>query len=344
MQIKSRFITGLYLLALLGIGLSCGQKEEASNFFLKGNVQLGYKNYESAIHYYNEAIEKNPDLSDAYLNKGIALLRLGLADEAYKTLTEAINIDNGFPELYLTRAEAALRSGKTETAENDLNYIAKDYQDSARYHMVMGNLMSTRNNAAQALASFDRAVALNPSHVEALVNRGALYYQQKEYEQAEKDFTKAVSLNPKQPEALNNMGLLASRRQNWEQALSYFDRSLQINPVDPYALNNKGYALLQTNQLKDAQALIERSLQSLPENGYALRNLGLYYQKTGNLPKATEQFEAALDLAQPVDNLYGFAGKAYFDQGQKEKACGLWRRGTLLKDSLAVEYHEKYCL
>jgi len=325
--------------------LSCsGQdKKDAADFFLKANVALKQNNYSEAIRLYDEAISKNPEFPDAYLNKGIALMKTGRINDAREVLTEAIRLDPTLIQANLVRAESSLSLGEFASAEEDLKKISKQYADSSKYYLAHGNLMDATSRTSEALADFDKAISLDLKNVEARVNRGAVYYKLHTYPLARVDFEAAIKLNPTQPEALNNLGLIATRNKAWNEALFFFDRILNSNPGDPLALNNKGYVLIQTNALQEAKKLIERALDAQPENGYALRNLGLYYQKNNEPEKALIEMNKAIALAEPVDLLYGFAGRIYFSQKNKTKACEIWKKGVILKDSIAITELAKNC-
>ncbi|WAC14246.1 tetratricopeptide repeat protein [Dyadobacter pollutisoli] len=330
-------------LVLIIVGCSGQDKKDSADFFLKGNQALSQKNYAEALRLYDEAIAKNADFSDAYLNKGITLLKLNRTQEAYEVLTEAITIDPSLVQANLVRSEAGLDLGRLREAKQDLQLIEKEYKDSTRFYLIKGNIMEAEGNASLAIQEYDHSLQLSPKNVEALVNRGAVYYRLGSYPAAKADFQAAVTLRPDQPQALNNLGLIASREKKWGEALSYFDLVLNSNPADPYVLNNKGYVLLQTGEGSKAKELIERSLEKLPANGYALRNLGIYYQQNGQLDKALTEYLKAIDIAEPVEWLYGLAGRAYFSQNNKAEACKIWKQGVMLKDSISIAELAKNC-
>lgn len=343
MQLTINKLHKLIILVLILSGCSGQDKKDAADFFLKGNQSLRQKNYAEAIRLYDEAIAKNADFSDAYLNKGITLLKLGQPADAYEILTEAIRIDPTLVQANLVRAEAGLDLGRLREAGEDLAQIEKEYQDSTRFHLIKGNLLDAQGNAAQAIPEYDRALQLSRTNVEAYVNRGAVYYRLGAYGSAKEDFETAIALDPLQPQALNNLGLIALKSRQWQQAISFFDQVLDRNPAEPLSLNNKGFVLLQTGEPEEARKLIERSLESLPDNGYALRNLGMYYDQKGLPAQALQQYLKAIAIAEPVDMLYGLTGRAYFKQKNRPEACKVWRQGVMLKDSISITEAAKNC-
>ncbi|TDE17750.1 tetratricopeptide repeat protein [Dyadobacter psychrotolerans] len=340
---SSHFSIILTIIVLIIVACSGQKKEDASNFFLKANIAFAQKNYTEALRLYDEAISKNSEFPDALLNKSICLIKLNRAEEAYEILTESIRMDPTLVQANLVRSEAGLLLGRFNEAEADLKQIEMQYKDSSRFYLLHGNLMEARSQTALAAADFDRAIALDKSNVEALVNRGAVYYKSGNIDLAKNDFTAALKIRPSQLEALNNLGLIAIKQNNLPEAILYFDKILNFNPADALALNNKGYALLKSGETGEAGKLIDRSLDIQPKNGYALRNMGIYYQSSGNLPKAIDEFNKAIDLAEPVEDLYGLTGIAYQKANDKESACRVWKQGIVLKDSIAIGEFSKNC-
>ena len=301
------------------------------------------KNYTEALRLYDEAISKNPEFSDAYLNKGLSLMKLNRPADAYEVLTEAISIDPTLVQANLVRAETALLLGKLIDADNDLKLIEKEYRDSSRFFLVRGNLLDAKGQPSQSIEDYDKAIQLDKANVEALVNRGAMYYKQADLVSAQKDFKAALAIRPSQIEALNNLGLIAIHDNQLDDAVTMFDRILNLNPANALALNNKGYAYLRLGKLDEAAKLIDRSLDIEPRNGYALRNMGIYYQKSGQPDKALAEFNKAIDIAEPVDELYGLTGKVYYEKNDKVAACKIWKQGIILKDPVSIAEFEKNC-
>ncbi|WP_345026463.1 tetratricopeptide repeat protein [Ravibacter arvi] len=333
------------LSSLLCLMMACTSqdKSEAGVFFLKGNIQFKDKRFAEAIRFYDEAIKKYPKLTDAYLNKGLALSQLGKSEEAYAALSRALELEDGFHEARMARAEAALVLGRTAQAEDDLSLLTNVYKDSTRFYLVRGNLMVDKNQKGAAYADFDKAILLDPENVEALVNRGAMFFEDGKTKEAGDDFARALALNPAQKEALNNRGLVLLKEGNPGEALGYFEKVLIRTPDDGYALNNKGEALLLLGKRDEALKALSRSLEFKPDNAYALKNMGLYYFSGKDYENAARFLDKAVSLEQNVPGLYGLAGKCHFLLNNSARACQLWALGKVLNDSLAISESVRNC-
>ncbi len=316
--------------------------DEAAQFFLRGNGQLQKREYREAIRYYTEALEKKPDFADAYNNRGLAKFRNDDRAGALADYTRALETDADFGAAYLNRAEVRLETGDPGGSLVDLQRIEKQYRDSTGYQTRLGDTYTRLNNPALGQAAYDRALQLQPANVEALTNRGALYYSQKAYEQAGQDIGEALRLNPKQDVALNNQSLLLARAGRYTDALTFVERALAVQPAQPYYLNNKAYLLLMLNRPADALPLVMESLRLDDKNAWAHRTLGLYY-----LPKkpatALAAFREAEQLDASVDELYYYIGTAEAAMGNKAGACQAWQRGSTAGDARAKQAYRNQC-
>ena len=52
------------------------------------------------------------------------------------------------------------------------------------------------------------ALQLNPSYVDARLNRGIIYYNSNRFQEAEQDYNQAIQLDPTNSKAYNNRGRL----------------------------------------------------------------------------------------------------------------------------------------
>jgi tetratricopeptide (TPR) repeat protein len=86
-----------------------------------------------------------------------------------------------------------LETGDAAGSLADLQHIENEYRDSTGYQTRLGDTYVRLADPGRAQAAYDLALQLNPNNVEALTNRGALYYSQKAYGPAEADIRKALA-------------------------------------------------------------------------------------------------------------------------------------------------------
>ena len=75
----------------------------------------------AALEDYNQAIEANPQNSDAYSNRGNAYFLLKQPEEAMKNYNQAIKLDPELSRPYYNRGFLYQREGKPELAVKDYN-------------------------------------------------------------------------------------------------------------------------------------------------------------------------------------------------------------------------------
>ena len=99
----------------------------------------------------------------------------------------------------------------------------------------------------KAVADYDKAIALNPSHFKAYYNRGVAFARMGQLDKAVADYDKAIALNPSDPEVYNNRGAAFARMGQLGKAVADFDKAIALNPSFSGAYYNLGKAYLMTN-------------------------------------------------------------------------------------------------
>ncbi|RYF69393.1 MAG: tetratricopeptide repeat protein, partial [Cytophagaceae bacterium] len=257
--------------------------------------------------------------------------------------SKAIETDKEFGTAYFNRADTYLTLGNAQSALTDLLTIQKTYQDSTFYQSRLGEAYAGLNNVPMAQAAFDKALLLDANNVEALTNRAALSFSQKQYDDARSDIDKALTINPNQAEALNNKSLLLAREKQYAEALVAVDKALSQKANQPFYLNNKGYLLLMLNRDAEALPLLNQSIRLNDQNAWAHRNLGIYWLRQKKADQALTALKRSEQLDPSVDNLYAYLGQSLKLAGNDAAACDAWNRGKLAGDEEAIVLLGTYC-
>ena len=85
-------------------------------------------------------------------------------------------------------------------------------------------------------------------------NRGSLYYEQENYQDAFKDFEKALALNPEYALALCNRAAIYQLREQYGAALADLNKACELDKLNPYLLLNRG---ITKEMLRDEEGACE---------------------------------------------------------------------------------------
>ena len=116
--------------------------------------------YDRAIEEYTKAIELNPDLAIAYINRGDAYQCRRLFDRAVADFTKAIELKPDFDAAYANR-------GVAYQCEGDFD---------------------------RAITNFTKAIELKPDFAIAYFNRGVAWLYLEEWEKAKLDLARAIDM------------------------------------------------------------------------------------------------------------------------------------------------------
>jgi len=129
-----------------------------------------------------------------------------------------------------------------------------------------------------ALACFDRALALKPDFVEALLHRGIALHELQRPHDAIATYGCILALRGDCVEALYLQGICLDDLGRFEEAVRSYDRVLALRPGFVEALVKRGNALCEIDRQEEAIACYDRALSSRPQDFEARFNRGLALQ------------------------------------------------------------------
>jgi tetratricopeptide (TPR) repeat protein len=121
-----------------------------------------------------------------------------------------------------------------------------------------------------------------------------------QWEEAERLYRRALALNPTLVEARNNLGTLYVRQQQLTAAIDEFQSAIRLDPDYAIARNNLGSAYFLSGQ--EAQAVQEFLMALHIDGGYVspLYNLASLYARKGDVGQAVAFLTRALALEPAV--------------------------------------------
>ena len=153
--------------------------------------------------------------------------------------------------------EAAPKASTTPTAE-----ISPANIKEAQGYAAQGQALVHSGKNDEAMAEFEKALALDPYNVQALNGRGLIHQGEKRHAEAIEDFTAAHGLVPQR--------------------------------ADPLVARATSYLAL--DKVKEAAADLDEAVQSDPSNGHAWSMRGLAYERLGDKKQAATSYNRAIAI------------------------------------------------
>jgi tetratricopeptide (TPR) repeat protein len=172
--------------------------------------------------------------------------------------------------------------------------------DYAQAHYHLGIALMQTNRLDDAAARHERALAIDPDYAEAHVGLGVVRMGQEKgqekFTQALTCFERALAIKPDNIDALNNRGSALRNLKRFAQALESYDQVLAIEPDHVEALYNRGNALQGLKRHGDALASFERALSIRPDYVQAFNNRGNSLRILRRHGEALASFDQALAI------------------------------------------------
>ncbi len=200
-----------------------------------------------------------------------------------------------FPEA-MKRAVAAYEHGRLGEADDLARAILgvrPDYFDALHLIAVIN---ARQRRLDEALASYDRALAVQRDHAGALCNRGATLHELERFDEALASYDRALAARPDYAEALFNRGITLQELGRFEEALASYDRALLLRPTYAEALGNRGNTLHQLKRFDEALASYDRALALRPDHAGAFSNRGNTLHELKRFDEALASYDRALAL------------------------------------------------
>lgn len=215
-----------------------------------------------AIESIERALERLPDLADAYINLGAAYLGAGKPGIAATRFRRAAELDPG-----------------SAAAHSNLAYAL--------------NELGSRN---EAIENYEAAVKLAPGEPRFLKRLGDINIEHGRFAEAAERYADFLGLEPDDPEVENNLGYAYERMGKTDRAEEHYRRAADIKPDSPDILKNLAGALLQLGRVEESKEYVDRVLNASPEQWADMANLAALYVSRRDIKRALSIYEQLVEV------------------------------------------------
>ncbi|MBI3653385.1 MAG: winged helix-turn-helix domain-containing protein [Acidobacteria bacterium] len=289
------------------------ENAEAYQLLLKGRYFFTRRTEEglkTALDYFQQAIDKDPNYALAYAELAEAFLVLSTPEgvesmplsegfpKAEAAATRALELDDTVPEAHVAMALVMLLHPTRFGAEREFKRALELNPDDSAARNYYANYLMVVGRTEEAKEQFRTALELDPSSLIINCNWGLILYRAGLYEQAIEQLQKTIAMDATFFRAHWVLGQVYEQKLMFEAAIAEFQQALALTDNQAQALAALSHAYAAAQQMKPArQALLE--LQALSARHYVSPyQFAIAYAGLGETNQAFAALEQGLQARQ----------------------------------------------
>lgn len=320
-----------------------GISVEALNLYNRALAFAGEGQADSAIVYFTDALDINPDFGKALYNRSAAFVRMGNYPSALSDIDRYLEVVDTAKVGYFSRAEILDELKRTDDAIAAYKRAIEKEDKVKESYFSIAKLYLRKEEYQSAIDNFTANLRYDPSNANALHDRGSAYHLSGDLTAAERDYRQATMVSDGFARAYANLGTVLRKQERYKEAIDAYSQALAIESKDPLVLNNRGYAYYLNEDYDNAVSDFQKAIELDDTYAYAHNNLASAYIRLEEFEKAVESASRAINL----DPEYGFA---YLNRGIAREmvrdvtgACRDWEKAEAMKVKGAAEYRAAIC-
>ena len=296
------------LLVLLLIGLSIGChaiiKRDPMEILRQSQEAFERRDFHKAAELLTHAIDSNPNLTPAYVFRGLAHAALNELDEAIADYGKAIELAPDDERPRAMRAAVFQAKKEFDKAIADLDFVIQKNPNAADVIVTRGICYAQKGDDDRALKDFDAAVKSNPKNVHAWQLRGSAYCEKGEKGRALADFLEAIKIDPNDPATYLYRAHLYLVEGEPEPALLDLEEVMRRAPNFPGAANDYAWTLATNpkDSVRNGHKAVEYAKKACHETDYkhapTVDTLAASCAEAGNWEDALKWQQEAVVLAE----------------------------------------------
>lgn len=146
----------------------------------------------------------------------------------------------------------------------------------------------------------NKAIEINPNHVDALKKRGHTLDELKQYKKALEDYEKAISIDPEKAALYISRSYAFIRLKEYTKALNDLDKALSLAPYHEKAYVNRADTYRRMGKYDDARKDIEEALKINKESSLAFATLAEIDAACGDTEEFYVNIQKAVEFGFPL--------------------------------------------
>ena len=250
-----------------------------------------------AVEYLEKAATIDPKNALIQTQLGLSYMAAGDNQAAVAKLGEASSLD---PEQH--KADTMLVMSHLNRKEYDkalaaVEALEKKLKNNPLTHSLRGTAYFGKNDFANARASFEQALAINPAFFPAAASLAQLDLRDKKPDIAQKRFERVLEKDKNSLSAMMALAKLASAKKAEKEYVAWLQKAMKAHPTAMAPRSALAGYYLSKDQPQPALALANETVNANPDNPEALNMLGATQMAAGDKANAIATFTKLTRLA-----------------------------------------------
>ena len=288
-----------------GIGAAGAQ----SPHYLEARAKYERKEYLGAMLPARKAVEEDGQNAAYRHLYGVILTALGQLSDAQDHLRIAV-------ELEPRNAEYQYRWGVL---------LLQKPMDAAVAWQLASGVRQPRMSLVdpEGVKALERAVEIDPKHLEARMRLGRAYYDLNRHDLAREQFQAVLQRDPRYPWLHSHIAVVHTNAGAVEDAIRELKTEIRLYPDHTSARLELGEALVKTGRFGEALEQLQLALKNdpemerLPDMNFALAKA---YRGTGQAKEAVRAARRCIELKPEFADAHYLLAQLYLETGQRELA------------------------
>ncbi len=354
MNPKNKYVVFLLLFFIFCFysKLSAQQKDTTRSIDPAGDLykvalkEIDSLKYKQAIKTLAAALKKNPEMTLAYNKSAFCKMQIKDYKGAQKDLEQSLKIDHDHEETIKYLGRSYFMDKKYNEAKKNYDEALKMAIDDYELIYYIAELKLVGNDITGALNSINDCLFYKPNYAPAILKRGLIKYQQKEYKYAIKDITDGLTLSKDtnfDAEIFRARAKACFEIADFRAAISDYSKILDHFPNDEDALVYRAGAKINVNDNSGAISDLDKAIVINKKNHIAFNFRGT---AKGGLK---QYIEGLSDLDQSIklkfDYHSAYVNRAAIKMASKDRkgACSDLEKADQLGSGIAFRLIQQYC-
>lgn len=315
--------------------------QNEQSYIKKGLIYEKAKLIEKAENAYLLALAGHPDSYQAYYRLACVYSLKGQDDKALDRLYKLLYINKNYAPAYYETASIYFRKGYVEKADELLGKAFKiDKNDYRNYHLK-GNILLKKGDLGEALSAYSKAIELESGISDLYFDKAQAQFKLGNFDGALFNIGKALEIDSKSPEYLYFKGIIFLNQNVLDKSKESFNSAIRLKP--DFILPKAGLALIELKQGKlkksksDINAIVPDNF-NVPEACFIKAYI---LKETQNYDEALKAIDMAIVRSPGTSEYYSLKAAILLDSGDKNKVEAVVNKAIKLNKSDYYAYFVK---